>query len=172
MNSLVGCGKMESAKEKKFTDLQQQFVVVYERLISSADVFPSVPDLTNEHDLCVISSGNNFTLKGFYIKPRFDGEIELKFQQVYLDLFNETGLKVNSEEIGLIVSWNVFNRLIANARNEKDEAHDHVFNYLLDRLNSVIAKHPNERLIGLAYQTLDYKTIQQAAALQKCVTIH
>lgn len=140
------------------TDLQKRFAVIYEILITRADVLPLIPDLTNDHDLCVIPSGDKFTLNGFYFKPRFEGNIELKVNDVFFDLFNETGLKVNAEEIGLIVSWNVFHKLIAHSRKENDEAHDHVFNYLLGLLDSVIEKHPNERLIGLAYQTLDYQS--------------
>lgn len=139
------------------TDLQKRFVEFYECLISRANVYPLIPNLTREHDLVVIPNGSQYDLKGFYIKPRFAGEIELKIHSEFLDLFDETGLKVTAEEIGLIVSWNAFNRAIASARKANDEAHDHVFKYLLGQLNLVIAQHPKERLIGLAYQTLDYQ---------------
>lgn len=139
------------------TDLQKRFVEFYEFLISIANVDPLIPNLTLDHDLVAIPNGSQYDLKGFYVKPRFAGEIELKIHNDFLDLFNETGFKVTAEEIGLIVSWNAFSRVIDSARKANDEAHEHVFKYLRGQLDSVIAQHPKERLIGLAYQTLDYQ---------------
>lgn len=139
------------------TDLQKRFVEFYECLISMANVDPLIPNLTLDHDLVVIPNGSQYDLKGFYIKPRFAGEIELKIHNDFLNLFDETGLKVTAEEIGLIVSWNAFHGVIDSARKANDEAHEHVFKYLLGQLNSVISRHPKERLIGLAYQTLEYQ---------------
>ena len=163
---------MSSGCKLNLTDLQKRFVEFYELLISRADVYPLIPYLTREHDLVVIPNGSQYDLKGFYIKPRFVGEIELKIHNEFSDLFDETGLKVTSEEIGLIVSWNAFNRAIDSARKANDEAHEHVFKYLLGQLNSVIAQHPKERLIGLAYQTLEYQsTSTQLSANEKAAKL-
>lgn len=140
------------------TDLQNRFAAVYEHFISSVNVYPVIPELTQEHDFFLIPVVSPNKLKGFYIQPRFQGEIELKVHNTYLELFYETGLRVSANEIGLIVSWNVFNRLIETAKKNDDVTLVHIFDYLLDLLITIIENHPNEKLIGLACQTLEYQS--------------